>query len=100
MELESPDVKFEYDLTDIGSMEKYILYDTNRMVEELMLLANISVAGKIFERFPAGSLLRRHPPPVEERMKALQRSLSQQKLDFEWVLCVRSRHLSQVWQLA
>lgn len=84
VELESPDVKFEYDLTDIGSMEKYILYDTNRMVEELMLLANISVAGKIFERFPAGSLLRRHPPPVEERMKALQRSLSQQKLDFEF----------------
>ncbi|GIX63972.1 exosome complex exonuclease RRP44 [Babesia caballi] len=84
VELESPDVKFEYDLTDIRKMEKYVLYDTNRMVEEFMLLANVSVAAKIFERFPTGALLRRHPPPVEERLKALQRSLAQHQFDFEF----------------
>ncbi|ORM41162.1 Exosome complex exonuclease RRP44 [Babesia sp. Xinjiang] len=84
VELESPDVKFEYELTDIRKMEKYVLYDTNRMVEEFMLLANVSVATKIFERFPTYALLRRHPPPVEERLKALQRSLSQHGLDFEF----------------
>ncbi|CDR95624.1 RNB-like domain containing protein, putative [Babesia bigemina] len=84
VELESPDVKFEYELTDIRKMEKYILYDTNRMVEEFMLLANVSVATKIFERFPTCALLRRHPPPMEVRLKALQRSLSQHRLEFEF----------------
>ncbi|GFE55866.1 RNB family domain-containing protein [Babesia ovis] len=84
VELESPDVKFEYELTDVRKMEKYVLYDTNRMVEEFMLLANVSVATKIFERFPTSALLRRHPPPVEERLKTLQRSLSQHGLEFEF----------------
>ena len=35
------------------------------MVEEFMLLANISVAEKILAEFPDCALLRRHPaPPV------------------------------------
>ena len=33
------------------------------MVEEMMLLANISVAEKIVQHFPSCSLLRRHPTP-------------------------------------
>ena len=37
------------------------ILDTNYMVEEFMLLANISVAQKIFEEFPELALLRRHP---------------------------------------
>ncbi|KAK1443101.1 ribonuclease [Babesia gibsoni] len=84
VELESAEVKFEHNMADVRKMEKYVLYDTNRMVEELMLLANISVATKIFERFPKCCLLRRHPPPVEERMKALQRSIAQHDLDLEF----------------
>ncbi|EDO05436.1 RNB domain family protein [Babesia bovis T2Bo] len=84
VELESPEVKFEYELTDVRKMQKYVLYDTNRMVEEFMLLANVSVATKIFERFPTSALLRRHPPPVDERLKVLQRSLSQHGIEFEF----------------
>ena len=39
--------------------------ETNSMVEEFMLLANISVAEKIYEEFPEYAVLRRHPkPPV------------------------------------
>ena len=35
------------------------------MVEEFMLLGNISVAKKIYEEFPDFAVLRRHPkPPV------------------------------------
>ena len=33
------------------------------MVEEFMLLANISVAQKIFDEFPDCALLRKHPAP-------------------------------------
>lgn len=33
------------------------------MVEEFMLLANISVAKKIYEHFPEFAVLRRHPSP-------------------------------------
>src|SRR5688572_18900197 len=38
--------------------EMYQLRDTNSMVEEFMLLANISVAKKIHEAFPNYALLR------------------------------------------
>ena len=37
--------------------------ETNSLVEEFMLLANISVAKKIFQHFPEFSVLRRHPSP-------------------------------------
>lgn len=33
------------------------------MVEEFMLLANISVAEKIYKEFPEYAMLRRHPAP-------------------------------------
>ena len=39
--------------------------ETNSMVEEFMLLANVSVATKILEDFPECAMLRRHPvPPI------------------------------------
>uniref|UniRef100_A0A3B4BGX9 Exosome complex exonuclease RRP44 n=1 Tax=Periophthalmus magnuspinnatus TaxID=409849 RepID=A0A3B4BGX9_9GOBI len=37
--------------------------ETNSMVEEFMLLANISVAQKIYDEFPECALLRKHPAP-------------------------------------
>jgi exoribonuclease R len=40
-------------------------HDTNSMVEEMMLLANVSVAQAIVNRFPSCSLLRRHQTPGE-----------------------------------
>ncbi|KAG9510647.1 Exosome complex exonuclease RRP44, partial [Fragariocoptes setiger] len=39
------------------------MIDTNSLVEEFMLLANISVATKLLEDFPELALLRRHPKP-------------------------------------
>lgn len=45
-----------------------------------MLLANISVAYKIYERFPNNALLRRHPSPVEERLNTLKRILENRGL--------------------
>jgi hypothetical protein len=37
--------------------------DTNSMVEEFMLLANIYTAQKTMEEFPQCAVLRRHPAP-------------------------------------
>eukprot|EP00967_Tisochrysis_lutea_P126024 scaffold212428_cov15-Tisochrysis_lutea.AAC.1 len=38
--------------------------EANQMVEEMMLLANVSVAEAIAHHFPSCSLLRRHPVGV------------------------------------
>lgn len=47
------------------------ILDTNSMVEEFMLLANIAVAEKIFKEFPELALLRRHPKPSESNFEEL-----------------------------
>ncbi|XP_023578022.1 DIS3-like exonuclease 2 isoform X1 [Octodon degus] len=41
----------------------YKYLDSNKLVEEFMLLANMAVAHKIHRAFPEQALLRRHPPP-------------------------------------
>jgi exoribonuclease R len=42
--------------------------EANKLVEEFMLLANFSVAEKIYEAYPFIALLRRHPRPIERRL--------------------------------
>ncbi|KAF9091150.1 hypothetical protein BGX29_011095 [Mortierella sp. GBA35] len=44
------------------------LKESNRLIEEFMLLANMSVAKQIFDFFPEQALLRRHEEPLERRM--------------------------------
>ncbi|PFH33293.1 RNB family domain-containing protein [Besnoitia besnoiti] len=53
----------------------YQARDTNRMVEDFMLLANTTVAEKIVEYFPSASLLRRHPDPKEKQLQILSELL-------------------------
>jgi len=53
---------------DVGM---YQVREANQMVEELMLLANISVAEKIVRHFPSCSLLRRHPTPAPRQFDPL-----------------------------
>ncbi|KAJ1551141.1 exosome catalytic subunit dis3, partial [Nowakowskiella sp. JEL0078] len=65
--LASPEVRFkmERDTNDPIEVEMKDLKDTNALVEEFMLLANISVAKHIHSQFPDSAMLRRHPrPPV------------------------------------
>ena len=73
LELASPEVKFEIDTEtqdplDVGM---YQLRETNRMVEEMMLLANCTVAERCLQDFPANSLLRRHPVPPARQFEPL-----------------------------
>lgn len=63
--LESSEIRFQmdsetHDPIDVQTKE---LKETNSMVEEFMLLANITVAKKIYEVFPHCACLRRHPSP-------------------------------------
>ncbi|XP_044741545.1 exosome complex exonuclease RRP44 [Chrysoperla carnea] len=76
--LSSPEVKFHVDSEthDPIDVNVKVILDTMSMIEEFMLLANISVAKKIYEDFPECAVLRRHPePPVanfEPLVKAAQ----------------------------
>jgi VacB/RNase II family 3'-5' exoribonuclease len=47
------------------------MVETNSMVEEFMLLANISVANKLLESYPEQALLRRHPKPSKTNFQDL-----------------------------
>lgn len=77
LELASTEVKFELDTDKLTSknMTLYETFQTNSMVEEFMLLANVAVAQKILEAYPAYSILRRHPTPKAKELEELQRRL-------------------------
>ncbi|XP_044934837.1 DIS3-like exonuclease 2 isoform X4 [Mustela putorius furo] len=49
----------------------YEYRDSNKLVEEFMLLANMAVAHKTHRTFPERALLRRHPPPQTKMLNDL-----------------------------
>ncbi|XP_026755514.2 exosome complex exonuclease RRP44 [Galleria mellonella] len=63
--LASPEIRFQVDSETHEPLEVQAkkIMDTNSMVEEFMLLANVSVAQRLAEDFPQCALLRRHPSP-------------------------------------
>ncbi|XP_017760739.1 PREDICTED: exosome complex exonuclease RRP44 [Eufriesea mexicana] len=71
--LASPEIRFQVDCETCDPIEVEVkkLRDTNSMVEEFMLLANISVAKKIVEEFPEFAVLRRHPEPPSANFEPL-----------------------------
>ncbi|KAJ3351591.1 exosome catalytic subunit dis3 [Allomyces javanicus] len=75
--LASPEVRFrlEGDAQDPVDVELKELKETNALVEEFMLLANVSVAEKIFATFPNTAMLRCHPTPPPESFLQLNQAL-------------------------
>ena len=74
--LASPEVRFEidtetHDPLDVGMYETR---ETNRLVEELMLMANIAVAERVLAEYPGGAVLRKHPAPSERMLEPLVRA--------------------------
>jgi len=63
--LASPEIRFEMsnETNDPIDVISKPMLETNSLVEEFMLLANISVADHIFKNFPECAVLRRHPIP-------------------------------------
>ncbi|TFY71746.1 hypothetical protein EVG20_g1249 [Dentipellis fragilis] len=75
LNLASPEVKIQLDSpesSDPIDVEQKEMRETNSLVEEFMLLANISVAKKIEETYPQTSVLRRHLPPPKTNFEKLQ----------------------------
>lgn len=81
LNLASPEVRVEAEseTSDPVDVKTKQLLDTNQLVEEFMLLANISVAGKIYEAFPQTALLRRHAAPPKNNFEELSNQLKVKK---------------------
>lgn len=71
--LASPEVRFSIDSEthDPVELQTKQTHETNSLVEEFMLLANVSVAAQIFKHFPACAVLRRHPTPPPSNFEPL-----------------------------
>ncbi|XP_048739214.2 DIS3-like exonuclease 2 isoform X2 [Ostrea edulis] len=69
-------VKLQFCMNDeTGLPNGYNIYkqkESNRLVEEFMLLANMAVAHKTYKEFPKQALLRRHPPPKSKMMEDMR----------------------------
>ena len=81
LNLASPEVRVETEseTSDPIDVKTKQLLDTNSLVEEFMLLANISVAGKIYEAYPQTALLRRHAEPPKSNFEELANQLKIRK---------------------
>ncbi|KAK6455467.1 exoribonuclease required for 3 end formation of 5.8S rRNA [Scheffersomyces xylosifermentans] len=81
LNLASPEVKVHMDseTSDPNEVEIKQLLETNSLVEEFMLLANISVARKIYDSYPQTAMLRRHAPPPATNFEQLNDMLSVRK---------------------
>ncbi|KAF9654049.1 RNB-domain-containing protein [Thelephora ganbajun] len=82
LNLASPEVKIYLESSESSDpidVEQKKLLETNSLVEEFMLLANISVAQKIQETFPQTAVLRRHLPPPQTNFEKLQDILQKRK---------------------
>eukprot|EP01133_Synstelium_polycarpum_P012635 gene12635-14841_t len=83
--LASPQVKFKTEELggDPSDVELYQMRETNSMIEEFMLLANIWVAKKIHRHFPGCALLRRHPTPKATSFDLLTKLIEQKGFQFD-----------------
>lgn len=81
LSLSSPEVKVEMEseTSDPIDVKTKQLLDTNSLVEEFMLFANISVAAKIYEAFPQTAILRRHAAPPKTNFDELANQLKVKK---------------------
>lgn len=86
LKIDQPKIAFKFDddkYTAPVDFFKYAIKDSNRLIEEFMLLANISVATFIYEKFPEISLLRSHYPPNEGGLKKLAKTLEKHGLQID-----------------
>uniref|UniRef100_A0A803W9D2 Exosome complex exonuclease RRP44 n=1 Tax=Ficedula albicollis TaxID=59894 RepID=A0A803W9D2_FICAL len=83
--LASPEVRFHMDSEthDPIDLQTKELKETNSMVEEFMLLANISVAQKIYDEFPEFALLRKHPAPPPSNYDILVKAAKSKNLEIK-----------------
>ncbi|KAI8129308.1 hypothetical protein FF38_13008 [Lucilia cuprina] len=83
--LASPEIRFQVDSETHEPLEVEAkqLRDTNSMVEEFMLLANITVAEHIANEFPECAMLRRHPKPPTSNFDPLIKAARNQGFEIK-----------------
>ena len=82
LNLASPEIKIETEseLSDpLMDVKTKALLATNSLVEEFMLLANTTVASKIYDSFPQTALLRRHASPPPQNFEVLSTQLQKKR---------------------
>ena len=82
LNLSSPEVRIETDSETsdaLADVKTKALLATNSLVEEFMLLANITVARKIHSVFPQTALLRRHATPPASNFTDLSDQLKRMR---------------------
>uniref|UniRef100_S4RXP3 RNB domain-containing protein n=1 Tax=Petromyzon marinus TaxID=7757 RepID=S4RXP3_PETMA len=83
--LASPEVRFHMDSEthDPIDLQTKELKETNSMVEEFMLLANVSVAERIVDEFLECALLRRHPAPPPSNYDILVKAAKSKNIEIQ-----------------
>nr|XP_027193593.1 exosome complex exonuclease RRP44 homolog A-like [Dermatophagoides pteronyssinus] len=95
LELRSVQLEFEFDQDSYASIKTFHnheIMDTNNLIEEFMLQANISVSQKLLECFPQCTLLRCHPDAIDNRLLELQTLLKNLGVTFK---CSNSKELTE-----
>ncbi|CAO1624165.1 unnamed protein product [Sympodiomycopsis kandeliae] len=85
LNLASPEVRIHLDSPEAAGpidVEQKEQRETNSLVEEFMLLANVTVAEKNYETFPQTAVLRRHMSPPRTNFETLQDILKKRR-DFD-----------------
>ncbi|CAH2244359.1 jg25310 [Pararge aegeria aegeria] len=95
LRIDQPKVSFHLN-TDNGLPDSYWIYDSkesHQLIEEFMLLANMTVAKRIHEDHPKLAFLRCHPPPSPYMLNQLAKSLKPMGIDIE-ISCAGDLHKS------
>ncbi|XP_013190876.2 DIS3-like exonuclease 2 [Amyelois transitella] len=85
LRIDQPKVAFHLNATN-GLPESFCIYDSkesHQLIEEFMLLANMTVARRIKEDHPELAFLRCHPPPSLYMLKQLAKALKPMGIDLE-----------------
>ena len=79
------DIGFDLDkLTGMpNGCSLYEYKDSNRMIEEFMLLANMSVGDEIYKQDPKRAILRSHPPPHQALLQQVEEVCRKYDIPFD-----------------
>ncbi|KAJ0178316.1 hypothetical protein K1T71_006139 [Dendrolimus kikuchii] len=85
LRIDQPKVAFHLNAAD-GLPDSYWIYESkesHQLIEEFMLLANMTVANRIYNDHPKLAFLRSHPPPSGYMLQQLAKSLKPMGIDLE-----------------
>ncbi|KAF4529614.1 hypothetical protein B566_EDAN018024 [Ephemera danica] len=85
LRIDQPKLSFGLD-PDTGLPDRFSVYqnmECHRLIEELMLMANMAVAKQLRQKVPDLALLRCHPPPHDHMLPELQKALAHSNIELD-----------------